>query len=953
MLKTNPNGSARTPLLLTCSISALLATMGTTAAGAQTAAAPSDAPAVQATTGGNSVASGDQGQADTQSSDAAQSIVVTGVRASLRSAEAIKRNSPQIVDSIVAEDIGKLPDRNVAEALQRIPGIQVNQSYGEGTSVAIRGLTQTRTELNGRDIFTAGTSGDGTNVPGTLSLGDIPSELLAGIDVYKNPSADLIEDQLSGTIDLRTRKPFDFDGFKIAATVSNTYSDLVKQSKPSGSVLISDRWDTGIGEIGVLVDVAYQKSSFREDTISTEPFYTLNQATNADGTYVSPTDAATAAALGRTGQTTALPHGGGIGEVYGNRRRFGTDVALQWKPSDTLEFTGEVFRSDYKFRFDDFSLFSYTGGASITPQPGAAFSFADNGDFESGTFENVPIGANTSLETRHSVTTDYSLHSSWKPTSQFTLTGDVQYVDANTHDLRSIVGLGSPSSTLYQNLSGSTPTMVITAPGGLTNPATYAYNAAAGPFYLDDLNKAKATDKTARLDAEYKFDDGILQSVKVGFRYADRKNQADDTGYRYTGLATTPTDLQYTNLGNFYRGQADLFGDSLFFNRDTILDYDQTRSELGITTTPTYVPSDVSRESLKTYGGYVAAYFKADKLPVPIDGNVGLRVVGSQQSASGYEQITPLVTDPVTGIISSGTAVSSLTTVTQKYTSVLPSANLRGHLTDNLQLRLAASKNISRPSLSQLNPAVSYTEPGAAQLNQEHDTSGGNPYLKPMVSWNYDVSLEWYFSHTGSLTAAGFYKDIKNYIQTGIDQRQISFNDGTAPVTYYTTSYDNVATAKVKGFELAYQQFYDFLPGPLSGLGMQANFTYVDSSAPGPATQGGPITTVPLEQLSKYSYNLIGIYEKGKISARVAYNWRSKYVTTTQGNGTGDRPIFNKAYGQLDASITYNVTPHFSLTLEGANLNDAIHSTYFGTSTEPRDVVMDDRRITGVAKVTF
>ncbi len=941
MLKTNLFSSARTPLLLTCSVSALLATLASTAAQAQTTTPPA-----RTTSGGNSVASGDQGQADTQATDAAPSIVVTGVRASLQSAENIKRNSPQIVDSIVAEDIGKLPDRNVAEALQRIPGIQVNQSYGEGTSVAIRGLTQTRTELNGRDIFTAGdASGDGTNVPGTLSLGDIPSELLAGIDVYKNPSADLIEDQLSGTIDLRTRKPFDFNGFKIAATASNTYSDLVKTSKPSASVLISDRWDTGIGEIGILVDVAYQRSAFREDTISTEPFYPLDP-TNA-------TDAATLAALGRTGQTTSLPHGAGIGEVYGDRRRFGTDVALQWKPTDTLEFTGEVFRSDYKFRFDDFSLFSYTGGNSITPQPGAPFSFASNGDFVSGTFQNVPIGANTSLETRHSVTTDYSLHSSWKPTSQFTLTGDLQYVAANTHDLRSIVGLGSASSTLSQDLSGSTPSIGITTPLGLTNPATYAYNAVAAPFYLDDLNKSKATDKAFRLDAQYKFDDGFLQSLKAGFRFADRKNQTEDTGYRYTGLSTTPTDLQYTSLSDFYRGQANLFGNSLFFNRDTILNYDETRSELGITTTPSYVPSDTSRESLKTYAGYVAAYFKADSLPVPIDGNVGLRVVGSQQSASGYEQITPLVTDPVTGTQSSGAAVFDETTVKQKYTDVLPSANLRGHLTDNLQLRLAASKNISRPSLDQINPGVSYVEPGAAQLNQEHDTSGGNPNLKPMVSWNFDVSLEWYFSHTGSLTAAGFYKNIKDYIQTGINQRQISFNDGTAPVTYYTTTYDNVATAKVKGFELAYQQFYDFLPGPLSGLGMQANFTYVDSSAPGPATQGGVVTKVPLEQLSKYSYNLVGIYEKGKISARVAYNWRSKYVVTTQGNGTGDRPIFDKAYGELDASITLNVTPHFSLTLEGANLNDAIHSTYFGTVTEPRDVVMDDRRITGVAKVSF
>ncbi|WBO23142.1 TonB-dependent receptor [Sphingomonas abietis] len=914
-----------------------------------TIALPGMAAAQDAQSGATAPSGNAAPSADTTTDPGAiEAIVVTGVRASLQSAENIKRNSPQIVDSIVAEDIGKLPDRNVAEALQRIPGIQVNRSYGEGTSVAIRGLTQTRTELNGRDIFTAGDGGgDGTNTPGTLSLGDIPSELLAGIDVYKNPSADLIEDQLSGTIDLRTRKPFDFDGFKIAATASNTYSDLVRHSRPSGSVLISDRWDTGIGEIGVLVDVAYQTSEFRQDTISTEPFYPLDQSLNADGTYHSPTDAAIAAELGRTGQATSLPHGSGIGEVYGNRRRFGTDVALQWKPTDTLELTGEVFRSDYKFRFDDYSYFAYTGGASIQPAAGAPFTFANSGDFVSGTFQNVPIGVNTSLDTRHSVTTDYSLHAKWKPTSQLTVTGDLQYVDASTHDLRSIVGLNGADSTLYQDLSGSTPVLHITTPLGLTSPANYV-----SAFYLDDLNRSKASDKTARLDAEYKFDGGLIQSIKAGFRIADRKNRTDDTGYRYTGLADVPSNLQYTNLGNFFRGQADLFGDALFYNRNTILSYDATRADLGIDSEPTYVPSGTSRESLKTYAGYVAAFFKADALPVPIDGNIGLRVVRTEQSASGYTQIVPLVLGD-NGQEQSGAAIATLTDVSQAYTKFLPSLNLRGHLTDNLQLRFAVSKNISRPNLSQLNPAVTYTQPGTAQANQEHDTSGGNPDLKPMSSWNFDVSLEWYFSHTGSLTAAGFYKNIKNYIQTAINQRDISFPGASEPVTFYTTTYDNVATAKVKGFELAYQQFFDFLPGPLSGLGMQANFTYVDSSAPGPATQGGPITTVPLEQLSRYNYNLVGIYEKGKLSARVAYNWRSKYVVTTQGNGTGDRPIFDKPFGELDASISYDVTPHFSLTLEGANLNDAIHSTYFGTTTEPRDVIMNDRRITGVAKITF
>ena len=217
------------PLALIWSAPAAAQTAGTTANDQQaTDASTTTPPATDAPTDGTS---------------APAEIVVSGFRASLQSAENIKRDSSQIVDSIVASDIGKLPDRNIAEALQRVAGIQIQRNYGEGSSVAIRGLTQVRTELNGRDIFTAGDDNG-------LNLEDIPAELLAGIDVYKNPSADQIEGQLAGVINIRTRKPFDFSGFKIAASATNNYYDLTKKSGPSGSLLVSDRWNTGIGEIG-------------------------------------------------------------------------------------------------------------------------------------------------------------------------------------------------------------------------------------------------------------------------------------------------------------------------------------------------------------------------------------------------------------------------------------------------------------------------------------------------------------------------------------------------------------------------------------------------------------------------------------------------------------------------------------------------------------------------------
>jgi len=884
-------------------------------------------------------AAGDVQTEASQPAEAATDIVVTGVRASLQSAEAIKRNSSQIVDSIVATDIGKLPDRNIAEALQRIPGIQVQRAYGEGSSVAIRGLTQVRTELNGRDIFTASTANQ-------LSLEDIPSELLAGIDVYKNPSADLTEDQLSGTINLRTRKPFDFDGFKMSGSVTNSYFDLARTSKPSASILLSDRWNTGIGEIGVLASVSYQKTAFREDRISAEPFYTLDQSVGSNGVPITPADVATAAALGRTGQPTTLPHGAGIGDVFGDRRRLGTDVSVQWRPSSTLDITGEVFRNDYKFRFDDYSFFATTSDGAITPVPGAAFTYAPNGDTRSGTFANVPIGDYTSLNERHSITTDYSINAKWRPMPNLTVTADFQYVDATTENTRSIVGLGGTLDSLNVNFaSGPTPVIHLTSATGLMNPATYT-----SAFYLDDLNRSKASDKSGRLDAEYRFDGGLLQSVKAGFRYSDRSNNTIDTGYRYTGLASVPGLTSVTFGDDFYRGQGDLFGGFLAYPLSTILNYDATRANLGISTTPAYLPSGANDASQKTFAGYAVAFFKADTLPLPIDGNIGVRVVRTEQNVSGFNQQTSLVTNP-DGSQSSGQVDYTAISFGRNYTSVLPSLNLRAHLTDKLQIRIAASQNIARPTFAQLNPSLSIIEPGRAQENQLHLTSGGNPFLKPMKSTNVDGTIEWYFSRTGSLTAAAFYKRITNYIQTGITTRPVTFADGRT-FNYDVTSYSNATSAKVKGAEVSYQQFFDFLPGALGGLGMQANFTYVDSQAPSPAVSG-PVTQVPLELLSKYNYNIVGIYERNNLSARVAYNWRSKYVETTAGNGSGNLPVFDKAFGQLDASVSYNFTPHFSLTVDGVNTLNTLRQTYFGIETRPRDAVVDDRRISIVARITY
>lgn len=925
------------------------------------------APAVAQTSSAQSAGvsqSGDQGSAESSSAAPDSDIVVTGVRASLSNAQAIKRNSDQIVDSIVAEDIGKLPDRNVAEALQRISGVQIQRSYGEGTSVAIRGLSQVRTEINGRDVFTA-------NGGRALSLEDVPSELLAGIDVYKNPSADLIEGGLGGLINLRTRKPFDFDGLRVSASASSNYYDLRGETKPQANLLVSNRWDTGIGEIGILVDLAYQQTAFRQDQISSQPFYLLNESRNADGIFVSPGDVATAAGLNRAGQATYLPHGVGIGQYLGDRRRIGVDIALQWKPTDSLQLTGEFVRSDFKFQYGDYSFFAYTGDNPITPDFAAPFTFDSDGNFRSGSFVNVPINSNTSLERRRSITNDYSLNAKWTPTANLTVNGDFQYVRGTTDGERSIVILNSNAERLFQAVGDGVPTILITpdnnaanGSGSTLDPATYA----APGGYLDHIEHSVGTEYAGRVDAIYRFDGGFLKSISGGVRYTDRSAVTDSSTYNYYGFATALSDGLYEPnffRGDLYRGFKGVPEGALFFNRGIVLNYDLTRQTLApfvsleqqqaLLDGVGYVPSDRNTQGERTYTGYGLVKFALNGFPLPVDGNIGGRVIRTEVSTNGFSVQTPQVqvgTDVGGNPIFGNGPVSFVPlSVNSKYTKFLPSINLRFHLSGQLQLRLAASKALTRPDFTSLNPNINIVEFNAG--SGRRTTTSGNANLRPLTANQFDASLEYYFSRSGSLYGAAFYKKVDGFIANVTNTE--SFDFGRGPFEVDVTRPVNGDNGTIKGFEVGGNTFLDFLPGYLSGLGVQANFTYVGSEAPSPDAQdtSGNALTVPLEQLSKYSYNVVAIYDKGPISARVAYNWRSKYVVTTRGNGSGNLPIFNDARGQVDASVTYTVAPHFALTIDGTNLTNTENKTYYGIASRPQSSVLNDRRISVTARLTY
>ncbi|RSU45374.1 TonB-dependent receptor [Sphingomonas sp. S-NIH.Pt15_0812] len=895
-------------------------------------------------------------QAAGPSDDVAADIVVTGLRQSVATAQALKFNSDQFVDSITATDIGKLPDKNVAEALQRVSGVQISRNYGEGSGIAIRGLTQVKTLLNGRDVF----GGSGGR---SLSFEDVPSELLGGVDVYKNPSAKEIEGGIGGIVNLRTRMPFDEKGFVLSTTVGANYFDLSEDARFNGSALVSKTWtDTGIGDFGVLFDVAYYESAFRRDQATIDPYVPVSGIP------------------GYAGQTLSMPVGAGIQVTEGSRKRRGYYAAAQWEPATNLQFYGTFFQSNYDLYTPNYSSFVTNGTSpdflnNFQPNTGG-FRFED-GRFVSGGFNgftpaySVPPYVNTALNIQNNTqvafsrtkTTDYAGGVKWQPTDRLHVNLDLQYERA-TAEVSSYTAFAQKDLAGYTiDLSGDLPAISFqSAPGtgSISDLSAYRFTA-----IMDHLEDSVATQKAARLDLEWDFDDSILTSVQGGIRYTDREAINRSTPYNWTGASPTNADGTPLNLANpialglvapygalFGGDGGAIVGPVPYASARLFDDAAAAFRTIGGRAITTFTPQDINTQREKTYAGYLAAYFKVDA-GLPIDGNVAVRFVKTENEAAGT---TRLNYRPTLDAAGQQVTLDQPYSADQSYTKVLPSINLRAHLTERLQLRIGASKGLSRPEFSQLNPnrqfSVGYVQLLDAagnvigyQPNGTNTGSGGNPSLKPLTVDQADLALEWNVAPTTFLYGTVFYKKLTNFTTSQVFEQQIEVPN-QASQTFRYTAFVNGAKGEVKGFEIGGNTFFDFLPGPLSGFGAQANVTYVDSSAPGATGTllNGDQVPTSLQGLSKWSYNLVGLYEKYGVTARAAFNWRSSYLFDPASNGTGGVPIYNRAYGQLDASIGYNFTPKVSVTIDAINLTKSRFDSYQYYPGNPRNFELNDRR---------
>ena len=529
----------------------------------------------------------DQAAEDQDEAGGDDVIVVTGFRESLRGAQAIKKNSDVVVDSITAEDIGALPDRSVTEALQRVPGVTINHFAAgvdpdhfatEGSGVVVRGLSYVGSRFNGRQAFSAG-NGSG------LSFADVPSELLGGVDVFKTPSADMIEGGIGGIVNLRTRLPLDEDDTVLAGSLEMNYGDFVDRSSPTVSVLASKRWDTGIGEIGLLGSFSYSQLFSRADRLSVSSF--RPRALFSDGTRndVVPFD-------GATQQGSVLfPRGASLGTQEFDRERYGYSAAAQWRSNDgTLEATAQFIRSDARQtwgeRVIEIATDNVASNGDSRAVAGTSLNFDDSGLFESG-FLTGPTGwradqvtndvrtpvlglQSNNIDRHHNDkvrTDDYSAHIQWTPSDRFALSVDYQHVDSRTQ-----VVDNSYFATTYQDafiqLNGDDlPTVRFQPPQTCVNPAcpgpegsnggTVGFDDDDHPSYfgqghmsyldpfnsfsraaMDHFEDSDGNEDAFRIDGELSFpDSGFLKSIKGGARYADTKQTARFSIYNWGVLS--------------------------------------------------------------------------------------------------------------------------------------------------------------------------------------------------------------------------------------------------------------------------------------------------------------------------------------------------------------------------------------------------------------------------------
>ena len=886
-----------------------------------------------------SVAGGAYAQsAETQDEPATQvdEIVVTGFRASLQGAINAKRRESGVVDVIKAEDIADFPDLNLAESLQRVPGVTISRANGEGRQISVRGLGSeyTRVRVNGMEAIatTGGTvNSGGTNRSRGFDFNMFASELFNSLTVRKSASADVEEGSLGATVDLQTARPFDYREPTVVMGVQASYNDLARDVKPRFTLLASNTWMDG--KFGALFSAAYEERHILEEgaNITRWTFGGANGGFNPSSTL----NGYTIGQINNTNTSTALYHPRIPSYVQydHNTERLGLTGSLQFKPDDQTTLTLDVLYSDVKSTRDEAQLqaIGFSRGGTGKPQTIIRSGTVDGRNIVQGVFDAVDVrsqSAQDELETQFQQYT-FTATRNWTDRfrsgfiggysrSEFTnpVSTIVTFDRANTngfsYDFTSRMpkfdfGFDLTNPANWSMINGTSEVRI--RPSAVTNTFTTAK--AYGEFDANENITLKGGIDFRRFhfDSEglYRTSETVVQTLTPQ-QLADVSRVFSGFG-RNLGLPSgAPTSWLAPDLNKFIATYDIYSGNGIYAL--TGLNNSSARGQ--------YITVDE-----KDLGAYLQADFRFDAFGLNWRGDLGARYVLTEQYSDGYAAVGSTI---------------QLVRARRDYDMLLPSANLAVDLTDTVVARISAAQTIARPSISVLTPGGDVGIQGA-----NRSFSSGNPNIDPTKSDNLDLSLEWY-PDADSLFAAGlFYKKINSFVQNL--RQDIPFNqlglpnsllDGTSalPTDLFAVSQPvNSPGGELKGFEINVQKRLSFLPGWMENFGVQANYTFVDSEIEylTSTTPGAPTITQTLTGLSKNAWNATLYYETDKFSIRGSVAYRDGYLTAVPGNDGNSVHGTNETMN-FDMQASYNISDKLKVSIEGINLTDEFNDQYVDAS---------------------
>ena len=908
-------------------------------------------------------------EAQTQATDLDR-VVVTGIRASLQQSLDTKRNADAIVDVITAEDVGKFPATNVAEAMTLIPGVTIDRAYGQGEKVSILGTDPAlnRTLLNGQSIA----SGDWNMADfptRTFNYSLLAPQLVGKVEVFKSPEARLEEGSIGGTVIVSTRKPLDMpEKTSINGQVSYSRNDLAGKTDPQASAAFG--WKNDAGTFGLMLSAQSQDESIRREGIEayghvTGSDYYYGQGgggsvANLPINWALPPDA------DGNPQTFPAKCVGSCAETLGNnldavgpnsisahffeqeRKRKTYSATLQFKPAEQLTVELNALKIDASFDHMTQSMFVMPGNAW-----NSLFTLTDltvdNGLITSGTHSNA-LAVFDLQNRRASVESEtYDLKADWNDERWFasaqlgTTKADGgpkqvfgEFLSRTDYSWSMAGAPGQPGSVTFNGANPFTNPDAFQMDGGWgTDPDDPSWNVGWGGNLVDKPTVDK--EKYGQLDFGFRLDSPVYL-LRAGFKQRNHETSQVQSGVALASVGGygdakasqfNPRSVPGNYLDGF-SGYGDL-GNRFIIDGWALADFISSGAWLAPwQTMPAMSPFNATEFVNNTWTineDSKAAYLQADFSFGRLRGNVGVRYVQTEVESGAYTCNTG-VAGCITGLTPDQYAGAyDWSSNTRKYNNTLPNLNLVYDATEQLVLRFSAAKTIARPGYADISNYLWLAD-------QTLTGGGGNPDLKPYRSTNLDFSAEWYFSADAILAASVFYRDVADYILRSTEQEVHWNQNQNRDDTYLVDRPRNAGDAKIKGASVAWQQNFG------GGFGLVANYTYSD----GEATDGQPL---PFN--SKNQFNIAPFFENDRWAARVTWNWRDKYFT----NVSGGRDLWTMDYTSVDASLSYKINANLSVALEGMNLLDEKYHSYSGVEQLTRGVYLSGRRYMASLRFSF